>query len=187
MDDARDDQHDDADDQRRREELADDVDDARLAACQQVDDDEEHDGKRDEVSGRRIAEVGGDGELEGRRCRARHGKEHAQAKNRRRAKRGSAHLAERLVEGVARTAGRVHDEHAEARQHRVGDEKADEAPYPQVAAFLAERGREDEVARAEEHREQGKPDDDRVLAQGYVALLPHAVRSRVSPLLPMSF
>lgn len=185
--DSRDDQHHDANQQRRREELADDVDDARLAAGEQVDDDEERDGEGREISRRRITEVGGDREFEGRRRRAGHGEQHAQAQDRRRAEDGAARLAKRILEGAARTAHGVDHEHAQAREHGVSEQEADESPGPQAAAELAKRRREYEVAGPEEHREQGEPDDYRVLPEGCAPMSLCVVRIRLlSALAPSS-
>ena len=173
VNDSHDNQHEDTKHQGGREELADDVDNARFATGEKIDDGEEDDGKRDEPCGCRVAEIGGDRKLEGRRRRAGHGEDNAQAQDCRRAQDGTAYLAEHLVEGIAWATHRVHHEDAEARQHRIDEQKADEAPCPQVAAFLTERWRKDEIACSEEHREQGEPDDDRVLYQRYVTVRLH--------------
>lgn len=62
-----------------------------------------------------LPEIGGDRKLEGRRRRAGHGEDNAQAQDCRRAQDGTAYLAEHLVEGIAWATHRVHHEDAEAR------------------------------------------------------------------------
>ncbi len=70
-----------------------------------------------------------------------------------------------MIERVTRAADRVDHEDPKAGQDGIHHHKPDESPHPKVAALLPKRRRKDQIPGAEEHSEQGKPDDRRVLGQ----------------------
>ena len=72
-------------------------------------------------------------------------------------------LAELALDGEDGAAGTVDGHHADAGDDHVHEDEAGQAQWPVPAALQAEKRREDEIARSEEHGEQRQSDYQRVL------------------------
>ena len=90
--------------------------------------------------------------------RGRRGARNGQARSDREVDGGDEHTREHRVHTrgeVANRTGKADGDDAEHGQADSGDEKTDHGGYDGAARLQAEKGRDNEVARPEEHREQG--------------------------------